>query len=212
MVESLVELDQLSLPRSWIVKAPLSASGRDRYIEREGTGLTDSKARRTVERLFDRHGPLLLEPWMDRVADYSVSALLTQDELRVVGIHGQRVDRKGQFAGIDLRPNISKEDRDRLLETVEAVAAALRRAGYVGPFGIDAWSYRREDGVVVLNPLGEINARMTFGLVAWAWMERRPLPDSFFAVLGTWEDERDPEEILRDVRREVPQQDREPLD
>ena len=111
---------------------------------------------------------------MDRVADYGVSALLTHDEMRVVGIHGQKVDRKGQFVGIDLQPNISEGDRNRLLETVEAAAAALRRAGYMGPFGIDAWSYRREDGVVVLNPLGEINARMTFGLVAWAWAERYP--------------------------------------
>lgn len=174
MVESLTELEDLALPRSWVLKAPLSASGRDRYIEREGPGLTDPKARRTVERLFDRHGPLLFEPWMDRVADYGVSALLTQDALRIVGIHGQKVDRKGQFAGIDLSPDLTEGDRDRLLETVEAVAAALRRAGYVGPFGIDAWSYRREDGRIVLNPLGEINARMTFGLVAWAWAERYP--------------------------------------
>jgi hypothetical protein len=51
--------------------------------------------------------------------------------------------------------------------TTEAVAAALGREGYVGPFGIDAWRYRRADGALVLNPLGEINARMTFGLVAW---------------------------------------------
>jgi hypothetical protein len=176
MVESLSELDRLSLPRSWVLKTPLSASGRDRYIERDGHGQarTDTKARRTVERLFDRHGPILFEPWMDRVADYGVSALLTQDEMRVVGIHGQRVDRKGQFVGIDLQPDISEEDRNRLLETVEAVAVALQRAGYVGPFGIDAWSYRREDGAVVLNPLGEINARMTFGLVAWVWAEREP--------------------------------------
>jgi hypothetical protein len=168
MVESLNELDLLPLPRSWVVKAPLSASGRSRYIERDGPALSDPKARRTVDRLFERHGPLLFEPWMDRVTDYGVSALLTHDELRIVGIHGQRVDRKGQFAGINLQPDLSGEDRNRLLETVDAVAAALRRVGYVGPFGIDAWSYRREDGVVTLNPLGEINARMTFGLVAWA--------------------------------------------
>jgi hypothetical protein len=214
MVESLMELERLSLPRNWIIKAPLSASGRDRYIERDrhGQARTDPKAWRTVERLFERHGSLLFEPWMERVADYGVTALLTQDEMRVVGIHGQRVDRKGQFVGIDLQPDLTERDRDLLLETVEAVAAALRRAGYVGPFGIDAWSYKREDGEVVLNPLGEINARMTFGLVAWVWAKRRPLPDSFFAVLGTWEDERDPEEILRDIRQEVPQKKREPLD
>ncbi len=173
-VESLSELDRLTLPRSWVLKAPLSASGRNRYIERDGhqQALTEPKARRTVERLFDRHGSLLFEPWMDRIADYGVSALLTDDVLRVVGIHGQRVDRKGQFVGIDLNPDLTEEDRRRLLETVEAVAAALRRTGYVGPFGIDAWSYREEDGRVVLNPLGEINVRMTFGLVAWAWAER----------------------------------------
>lgn len=41
---------------------------------------------------------------------------------------------------------------------------------------------------------------------------RNRLPDSFFAVLGTWEDDRDPEEILRDIRQEAPQKHREPLD
>jgi hypothetical protein len=41
----------------------------------------------------------------------------------------------------------------------------------VGPFGIDAWRHRLPDGTLALNPLGEINARMTFGLVAWALEE-----------------------------------------
>ena len=169
MAESLPELDCLlrTAPPAWVVKAPLSASGRSRFIERSGPALADPKARRTVERLFERHGPLLFEPWMERTADFGVSALLGPDDLKIVGIHGQRIDRKGQFAGIDLHPDLSKQDQDLLLKTVEAVAAALRQAGYVGPFGIDAWRYRREDGALVLHPLGEINARMTFGLVAW---------------------------------------------
>jgi hypothetical protein len=170
MVESLAELDHVlrATPPAWVVKAPLSASGRSRYIERNNDPtLTDPKARRTVERLFAYHGPLLFEPWMERTEDFGVSALLGTVELRVVGIHRQRLDRKGQFAGIDLDAGLSSQDRDRLLQTVEAVAAALRREGYVGPFGIDAWRYRREDGALILNPLGEINARMTFGLVAW---------------------------------------------
>ena len=169
MVESLPELDRIlrEAPKAWVLKAPLSASGRSRYIERNGPALADPKARRTVERLFENHGPFLFEPWMERTEDFGVSGLLGPDDLKIVGIHGQRIDRKGQFAGIDLHPDLSKQDRDRLLGTVEAAAAALREAGYVGPFGIDAWRYRREDGALVLNPLGEINARMTFGLVAW---------------------------------------------
>jgi hypothetical protein len=174
MVESLAELDRVleAAPPAWIVKAPLSASGRSRFIQRDGPALIDPKTRRTVERLFERHGALLFEPWMDRTEDFGVSALLGASDLRIVGVHRQKVDRKGQFAGIDLESPISPEDRNRLIETTEAVASALRREGYTGPFGIDAWRYRRGDGGLVLNPLGEINARMTFGLVAWATAER----------------------------------------
>lgn len=173
MVDSLGRLDRLladpGAPSAWVVKAPFSAAGRARYIERNGPRLADPKSRRTVENLVDRHGPLLFEPWLDRTADWGCSALLTAEGLRIVGIHRQRVDAKGQFAGIDLdTADLPERDRERLIEVVTAVAAALRGAGYVGPFGVDAWHWRRPDGTVAFHPLGEINARMTFGLVEWA--------------------------------------------
>ena len=162
MVESLEELDRIlsSAPSAWVVKAPLSASGRSRYIERKGPLLSDQKSRRTVERLFEAHGPLLFEPWMERTADFGCSALLTESGLKIVGFHRQMVDIKGQFAGIELPAETPEMP-------VTYVANALRREGYVGPFGIDAWTYKNG-----FNPLGEINARMTFGLVAWALAER----------------------------------------
>ena len=170
MIESIRDLDSAlsssEAPSAWVVKAPLSASGRSRYIERNGPVFVDRKARRTVERLFENHGPLLFEPWMDRTADFGCSALLTP-ELRVVGFHRQMVDIKGQFAGIELPAEVP----DAMMQVVEGVAAALRKAGYVGPFGVDSWQYRTPDGLA-FNPLGEINARMTFGLVAWALAER----------------------------------------
>src|SRR6185295_10031796 len=106
-------------PRSGVVKAPLSAAGRERYIERSGPAISDAKARRTVERLFARHGALLFEPWLDRVDDFGLSALLTPGDLRIVGVHRQRVDRKGRFLGIDLEAALSGEDQDRLVETAE---------------------------------------------------------------------------------------------
>lgn len=176
MVESLADLDRTlaarDAPPAWVVKAPLSAAGRARYIERKGLRLADPKSRCTVENLFEHHGPLLFEPWLDRLADFGCAALLTETELRIVSIHGQRVDTKGQFAGIDLDAKLPPPDRERLEEVVESVGHALRRAGYAGPFGLDAWHYRRTDGSVAFHPLGEINARMTFGLVARALAER----------------------------------------
>lgn len=177
-VESLADLDQTlrerTAPARWVVKAPLSAAGRDRHIARHGPALADAKERRTVERLFERHGPLLFEPWMERIADYGCAALLTAGELRIVGFHRQRVDGKGQFAGIDLAADLPDRELGCFRETVEGVAAALRREGYRGPFGVDAWTYRRPDGKAAFHPLGEINARMTFGLVAWAGRPTAP--------------------------------------
>jgi len=168
MVASIAELDRLlsssEAPAAWVVKAPLSAAGRSRYIERKGPLLPSPKDRRTVERLFELHGPLLFEPWMDRLADFGGAALLTSKELRVVGFHPQVVDWKGQFSGIEVRAEIP--ERERMEEILRGVAQSLRRAGYVGPFGIDAWQYRKPDGELAFHPLGEINARMTFGLVA----------------------------------------------
>jgi len=41
---------------------------------------------------------------------------------------------------------------------------------------------------------------------------RNRLPESFFSTLGAWEDEREPEAILRDIRTDVPQPDRASLD
>ena len=99
--------------------------------------------------------------------------LLTADHLKIVSLHGQRVDTKGQFAGIDLDAKLPSQDQERLEEVVQSVGQALRRAGYTGPFGLDAWHYRRPDGSTAFHPLGEINARMTFGLVARAMAERR---------------------------------------
>jgi hypothetical protein len=43
------------------------------------------------------------------------------------------------------------------------VAEALARAGYFGPFGIDAYLWRRAPGALELNPQSELNARYTMG-------------------------------------------------
>ncbi|HEX2224088.1 MAG TPA: hypothetical protein VHN15_07765 [Thermoanaerobaculia bacterium] len=183
MVASLADLETLlaapGAPRSWVVKAPLSAAGRDRYVGREGVCLDDPAARRAVAGLFRRFGRLLFEPWMERTDDFGCAALLLPDgELRVVSFHRQLVDRRGQFLGIELAASfaglegLSEEERGRMETALSGVAEALREAGYHGPFGIDAWQYRSANGSLVLHPLGEINARMTFGLVARALVDR----------------------------------------
>jgi hypothetical protein len=174
---------------SWVVKAPFSASGRDRYIERGDAGLGDTRALRRIEGLFAAHGPLLFEPWLERTDDFGACALLTRNSLRLLGVHRQRVDVRGQFAGIEIdaedRAGLSPGEQERFLRTVEAVGDALLREGYVGPFGIDAWRYRDATGAVRFHPLGEINARLTFGFVARALAERLPAPIAALLLTGS---------------------------
>ncbi len=48
------------------------------------------------------------------------------------------------------------------------VADALSRAGYFGPFGVDAYRYRDREQQLRLQPRSEINARYTMGFaVGW---------------------------------------------
>lgn len=159
-----------------VLKAPWSAAGRSRWI-----GSADDldepknpKARRTVENLFRRHGSLLFEPWMDRTDDFGATALVGPDgTLRIVGVHRQHVDPDGRFVGLDLTAEgLTTSERSVLESTARDVGRFLSREGYTGPFGLDAYRHRDREGRMRLHPLGEINARMTVGLLAHALWDR----------------------------------------
>lgn len=196
MVSSVGEIEDAVGTASgpWILKAPLSAAGRDRAPLAGKADLRPGAPRNRIEALLARHGELLLEPWLERTEDFGVSAILTDGELRIVAFHRQRLDR-GQPAGFRLPVTfrgifgLSPEERRELERVVDGVAVALRRIGYRGPFGLDLWRHRGAGGEVRLHPLGEINARMTLGLVA------RALVDRLRGPLG-WDAEGDAELIL----------------
>jgi hypothetical protein len=50
-----------------------------------------------------------------------------------------------------------------LHEEATSVARALHAAGYFGPFGIDAFEWRRKDGSIAFQRRSEINARYSMG-------------------------------------------------
>jgi hypothetical protein len=120
--------------------------------------------------MFDRLGPLVVEPWLDRVTDFGVCGTIADDgAVRVEPPHRLRTDPRGGFVGIDL----SVPEDPGLVETLTttARAAALHlthTTGYRGPFAIDAFTYRdpRAPTIIHLHPLCEINARLSFGWIA----------------------------------------------
>ena len=179
LIESLCELGSLAAPgdqpntaNGWVLKAPFSAAGRGHvWLPFDGSKEQNQRARKRAERLLAVFGSLLLEPWMKRTEDFGCCAVVTRQDLEILSLHEQRIDRHGGFHGLTMDPeplscsSLEPQERDALIETTERVGRRLRRAGYVGPFGVDAWRYETADGRQHFHPLGEINARLTFGFV-----------------------------------------------
>jgi hypothetical protein len=161
----------------WVLKAPYSAAGRLRILGR-GRDPEPAVLRRAVA-LLDLFGSLLFEPWMDVIEEIGCAAELSAaGAVSILGFHRVETAPSGAFRRITVPPGRpgaawpAGADPEALERAVEAAAAALRKAGYSGPFGIDAWHYRDHAGRPRFHPLGEMNARMTFGRVARALVER----------------------------------------
>lgn len=174
-VERRVEGLDPSGETGWVAKGAYSAAGRERVFG-EGRGdLRERETRLRLESLLERHGSVLVEPWVERTADFGCAGLVTAAGTRLVTLHGQQVDARGVFRGIVPLPSdflpLPAAERERIGAAFHAAADALRAAGYRGPFGIDAFRWLRSGasgGRGELHPLVEINPRLTFGLVAEA--------------------------------------------
>lgn len=170
-----------------VIKAPLGASGR--HAQRVSpTGLTQSQEH-WVQTALKTHGQLIVEPWVDRIADFSVQLEVGRQGNPVIGITRFLTNRQGQYLGHILRAPYAGLDQavirtfyERnylgvLEQTGQAVAKALIAAGHHGPAGVDAFLYRTDSGDLALRPLVEINARYTMGRIALA-IERYLHPSS----------------------------------
>ena len=147
---------------SWVVKAPFAAAGRERWRQR-GPLSGDGAIR--VERLLKRYDCLLLEPWVARVTDAGICGLVLPNETWLSPPYTQDVDTTGVCRSIAIgdRP----DEPQPFEQAATIVAHALATEGYVGPFAVDG--YRAQiDGRLCWQPLSEINARLSFGLIAQA--------------------------------------------
>lgn len=157
----------------WVLKAAHATAGRWRHRGR-GADLGTPTAARGLERFFERHGEGALEPWLDRTEDFGAVALVGSSGTRLLGFHRQIVDRVGRFLGVVIDPVAERDRRlrDAWPRVIEAAGARLADLGYRGAFSVDAWTYRDTRGRERFHALGEINARMSFGLVARALAQR----------------------------------------
>lgn len=149
--------------------------------------------RHWIQASFDRGATLVVEPWLERLRDFSVQlercpsgqGSVKAYGLRVVGFTGLRNDLRGQFqanwADADWNRRVPSGVLDAwktvsggssvagsdVVALFHRLAAALEpelaARGYEGPLGIDALIYRDALGGVRLKPLVELNPRYTMG-------------------------------------------------
>jgi len=131
-------------------------------------------------------GGVQIEPDVAIVREYAMHGLLAMDgSLRLGSLVEQRCDASGAWLASHPLALASAGERE-VFATLRAeaarVAAALARAGYFGPFGIDAHAYLAPDsGAPCLQPRSEINARYSMGFPAGFAVAGKK-PDAFAAL------------------------------
>ena len=176
--------------------AEIRKRGHHKIVVKQTIGLAGSNAmrlfepavleshRRWIENSLEGGHELIVEPWLERLVDFSVQLEMTGGGLKVCGYTELLNDAKGQYQGNIAEPhyhtripatavapfgkagNVSGRILAFYAELFEVLENELRRVDFSGPLGIDAFVYRDASGAARLKPIVEINPRYTMGRVA----------------------------------------------
>ena len=159
-LEEVLPLIARPAPAGWLVRRPFGAAGRGRRRLYAGQPTLEEMAWLRAGLWL---GPLVVEPFVEVMQEFTRSGFVRRDgSIAIAGPALQATDGSGAWTGSqvassqDLKPNVDRS----LASACQAAGEALARAGYCGPFGIDAFLHRSA-GKLILNPLSEINARLT---------------------------------------------------
>jgi len=163
----------IEMPGNWVLKKPFSTSGKGRIRARSPL---DSPKEKWIERAL-KTGPILVEPWEQRVADFSVQMNIQATRIQLLGKGRFWTGPTGSYLGAPLGRwtaglpsttirELQSQGVGKLLDkAAHQVAKAAQKMGYTGPLGIDAMVVQR-DQALKLQPILEINPRFTMGRIA----------------------------------------------
>lgn len=149
----------------WLLKRPLVFAGRG---QRRVLGPIDDVTRNWISASL-RDDTLIVEPFISPRAEFSLHAFLWPDGRREWGrVCVQTVSPRGVFRAVRLatQDDLRATERVAMHAAAASVGEALYRAGYFGPFGIDAYRYcAHGSSDERFCALSEINARYTMSFV-----------------------------------------------
>ncbi len=153
------------------LKPRWGSSGRGRVRGLAGK-LTLENPQTALQRLAQRGGAIL-EPWFAREQDFSVQLhIATTGEIEVLAVLCQKLTPAGLYRGhfgiVTPEQTIRSGTfvDEELIAKAKVLAQSAFAAGYTGPCGMDAFSYRdAESGETKLRCVVEWNARFTTGTI-----------------------------------------------
>jgi hypothetical protein len=147
---------------SWRVKHAYGMAGRNQRVIPPG-GLTTLDAAFVARGVAS--GGVQIEPNVVIERELARHGFVRPDGSFDMGaLVYQRCDAHGAWLSSERAPpGADREAEVALGEEVENVASLLHRAGYFGPFGVDAFFYVGRGERRMLQPRSEINARYSMG-------------------------------------------------
>lgn len=179
-LEAIAHLRQRGFTRL-VIKQTLGTAGR--HALRLWEPQLQDTQQRWIHNALNAGLSLIIEPWRDRVADFSLQLEHSPEALRLIGYTGLVTDPSGRFLANTAAPDHRHRLPAAITQACKASPLALRQfpallddllaclrpqllqLGYFGPLGIDAFAFRNSQGHVQIKPVVEINARYTMGRV-----------------------------------------------
>jgi hypothetical protein len=162
-----------------VFKSIYGLSGRGHFFLTDDLSL---KGLSFLQNQWQQHHPVIAEPWVDRVLDFSTQWYIHPSrEIEYIGATLCKNDVKGSYHfSLILKDDSIGQEHDELLHehrsTAYEVLATMASLGYFGHVGFDAMIYKKNN-TLHLHPIVEINARKTMGWVA-LMLQRRFFSDS----------------------------------
>jgi len=148
----------------FVIKDCLENAGRGHFFLKPGQPLN----RQALSAFVARGHPLIAEPWVQRVIDFSTQWEITPaKEIRYLGLTICHSDSFGKYLASEVgNPSFSFDPKiyEELLEEIAEL-------GFFGNLGIDAMIYKTKQGEA-LQKIVEINPRKTMGYVALEMQKR----------------------------------------
>jgi len=173
-------------PGSCVLKNSFGFSGKGNLVIKDSQKISIALIKKFCEREWDNQRPVIAEPWVDRVYDFSTQwKIEPHGEILLLGATRIKNNALGSYQSTSSGPQdklFSDTSSQMFLKEhcleAQKILKKMKAEGYFGYAGVDVMVYRNSENLdnLILQPIVEVNARQTMSLAALLF-QRKWYPD-----------------------------------